>query len=120
MANALIKHTNSLHDLLDKTRMMEGIAPLLLRLYLAPIMIQAGYNKLSHFEDTAAWFGNPDWGLGLPMPEVMAAMAAGTEFFWRNSAYCWLCCSLDLYTTDDHNDCCCGDSAFGKRLACDC
>ena len=81
MANALIKHTNSLHDLLDKTRMMEGIAPLLLRLYLAPIMIQAGYNKLSHFEDTAAWFGNPDWGLGLPMPEVMAAMAAGTEFF---------------------------------------
>jgi uncharacterized membrane protein YphA (DoxX/SURF4 family) len=41
--------------------------------------MQAGWNKLSHFEDTAAWFGNTEWGLGLPMPEVMAAMAAGTE-----------------------------------------
>ena len=36
---------------------------------------------MSHFEDTAAWFGNPDWGLGLPMPEVMTALAAGTELF---------------------------------------
>jgi uncharacterized membrane protein YphA (DoxX/SURF4 family) len=41
--------------------------------------MQAGWNKLSHFEDTAAWFGNSEWGLGLPMPEVMAALAAGTE-----------------------------------------
>lgn len=59
----------------------DGLAPLLLRLYLAPIMLQAGWNKLSHFDDTAAWFGNPDWGLGLPFPELMAALAAGTEFF---------------------------------------
>jgi len=81
MSNTLITHYNSLHNVLNKTRVMEGLAPLLLRLYLAPIMMQAGYNKLSHFEDTAAWFGNPDWGLGLPMPEVMAALAAGTELF---------------------------------------
>ena len=59
----------------------DGLAALLLRLYLAPVLMQAGYNKLSHFEDTAAWFGNPDWGLGLPMPEVMTALAAGTELF---------------------------------------
>ncbi len=59
----------------------DGLAPLLLRLYLAPIMLQAGWNKLSNFESTAAWFGNPDWGLGLPFPELMAALAAGTEFF---------------------------------------
>jgi uncharacterized membrane protein YphA (DoxX/SURF4 family) len=59
----------------------EGFAPLALRIYLAPVLMQAGYNKLSHFEDTAAWFGNPDWGLGLPMPEVMTALAAGTELF---------------------------------------
>ncbi|MGI2169379.1 HvfX family Cu-binding RiPP maturation protein [Shewanella sp. MF05960] len=57
----------------------DGIAALALRLYLAPVLMQAGYNKLSHFDDTAAWFGNPDWGLGLPMPEVMTALAAGTE-----------------------------------------
>lgn len=62
----VIKHSN-------------GIATLALRLYLAPVLMQAGYNKLSHFDDTAAWFGNPDWGLGLPMPEVMTALAAGTE-----------------------------------------
>ena len=60
---------------------IDGIAPLLLRLYLAPIFIKAGYNKLSAFEDTAAWMGNPDWGLGLPFPELMAALAGGTEFF---------------------------------------
>ncbi|WP_199608724.1 HvfX family Cu-binding RiPP maturation protein [Flocculibacter collagenilyticus] len=59
---------------------LEGIAPLLMRLYLAPIMIQAGWNKLSNFSDTAAWFGNAEWGLGLPMPELMAGLAATTEF----------------------------------------
>jgi uncharacterized membrane protein YphA (DoxX/SURF4 family) len=60
---------------------IQGFAPLALRIYLAPVLMQAGYNKLSSFEDTAAWFGNPDWGLGLPMPEVMTALAAGTELF---------------------------------------
>lgn len=66
-------------SLLDQTRTLDFLAPLLLRLYLAPVLLQAGWNKLSHFEDTAAWFGNPEWGLGLPMPEVLAALAAGTE-----------------------------------------
>lgn len=59
----------------------DGIAPLLLRLYLAPVMLQAGWNKLMHFSDTAEWFGNSEWGLGLPFPEVMAALATGTELF---------------------------------------
>jgi len=26
-----------------------------------------------------AWFGNPDWGLGLPFPTLMAFLAASTE-----------------------------------------
>ena len=26
-----------------------------------------------------AWFGNADWGLGLPFPELMVVLAAGTE-----------------------------------------
>ncbi|MBE9396479.1 DoxX family membrane protein [Pontibacterium sp. N1Y112] len=81
MANALINTYNKVHDVLDYTRQMDGLAPLLLRLYLAPVLMQAGYNKLSHFDDTVAWFGNAEWGLGLPMPEVMAALAAGTELF---------------------------------------
>lgn len=66
---------------LDSTRAVDFVAPLLLRLYLAPVLMQAGWNKLTSFEDTAAWFGNPDWGLGLPMPEVMASLAIGAEFF---------------------------------------
>ncbi|MCL1048020.1 DoxX family protein [Shewanella abyssi] len=65
---------------LNIIRYAEGIAPLALRLYLAPVLMQAGYNKLSHFSDSAAWFGNPDWGLGLPFPELMVVLAAGTEF----------------------------------------
>lgn len=59
----------------------DGLPLLALRLYLAPVFITAGYKKLASFTDTAAWFGNPEWGLGLPFPEVMAALAGGAEFF---------------------------------------
>ena len=62
---------------IDATAPLEGLAPLALRLYLAPIMIQAGWTKLTGFENTVAWFGS---SLGMPMPEVMAALAAVTEF----------------------------------------
>ncbi len=65
---------------LNHTRFADGLAPLLLRLYLAPIFIQAGWNKLAHFDETVAWFADPDWGLGLPMPELLAGLASGTEF----------------------------------------
>ena len=68
-----------LQTLLDKTRKVDFLGPLALRLYLAPIFWMAGAGKFSAFEDTAAWFGNPDWGLGLPFPTLMAFLAAGTE-----------------------------------------
>ena len=55
---------------------LEGIAPLLLRLILAPVMMQAGWNKLVGFEGTVQWFGN---GLGMPFPELMAALAMSAE-----------------------------------------
>ena len=58
---------------------IEGLAPLALRIYLAPVLLQAGYNKFNHFSDTVAWFGNPDWGLGLPFPALMAGLAVATE-----------------------------------------
>lgn len=67
--------------LLSLLKHFDGLAPLAIRIYLAPILMQAGYNKLSHFSDTVEWFANPDWGLGLPMPAVLAALAAGTELF---------------------------------------
>lgn len=69
-----------LQQLLARSHKVDFIAPLLLRIFLAPIMIQAGYGKLTALEDTAAWMGNPDWGLGLPMPMLMAILAGLAEF----------------------------------------
>ncbi len=63
----------------EQARSLDFIAPLLLRLYLVPIFWMAGMNKLNSFESTVMWFGNPDWGLGLPFPTLMAAMATGAE-----------------------------------------
>jgi len=68
-----------LQSLLDRTRTLEFIGPLAMRIYLAPIFWMAGTSKFSAFEDTAAWFGNPDWGLGLPFPELLTFLAAFTE-----------------------------------------
>jgi len=39
----------------------------------------AGTSKLADIESTAIWFGNPDWGLGLPYPTVLAWLAASSE-----------------------------------------
>ncbi len=68
-----------LQALLDRTRQVDFLAPLLLRLYLAPIFWMAGTSKYNSFEDTAAWFGNSEWGLGLPFPELLAFLATTTE-----------------------------------------
>ena len=68
-----------LQTLLDNTRMVDFLAPLALRLYLAPVFWMAGTRKLGNMESTIAWFGNPDWGLGLPFPVLMAWLAALTE-----------------------------------------
>ena len=64
---------------LEKTSVFEGIAPLLLRLYLAPVMIQAGWTKLGSFDNTVDWFASPDYGLGLPAPALMASLAIAAE-----------------------------------------
>lgn len=68
-----------LQNLLDRTRALDFLAPLALRLYLAPVFWVAGTNKLSSMEEVTSWFGNPDWGLGLPFPAFMAWTAALSE-----------------------------------------
>ncbi len=68
-----------LQRLLDKTRSLDFLAPLVLRAYLVPVFWIAGNNKLADMDSIVAWFGNPDWGLGLPFPEVMAWAATLTE-----------------------------------------
>lgn len=69
----------SFQRLLNSTRIIDFLGPLALRLYLAPIFWMAGTGKFADIESTAAWFGNPDWGLGLPFPTTMAWLAASTE-----------------------------------------
>ena len=57
---------------LDLTRKVDFLGPLALRLYLVPVFWVAGTNKLDGMDNVIAWFGNPDWGLGLPFPALMA------------------------------------------------
>ena len=76
MLRTMTQHYNAV---LQRILHLDGLAPLLLRLYLAPVMMQAGWTKFQSFDSTVAWFGNADWGLGLPFPELMVVLAAGTE-----------------------------------------
>ena len=77
--SSLIRVARRLHSLFDNTRRLDFIAPLLLRLLLAPVMIAAGWQKAGSFESTVAWFGNDDWGLGLPFPTLLVALAIAAE-----------------------------------------
>lgn len=61
-------------------RHLDGLGPLVLRLYIAPIFIYAGWKKIISIDNTIEWFGNSEWGLGLPFPELMGWAAALTEF----------------------------------------
>lgn len=67
------------HDQLDVAKSIDFVGPLALRIYLFFPFWMAGTNKLEGFESTVAWFGNPDWGLGLPAPELLAFLATWTE-----------------------------------------
>ncbi len=79
MGNPLVNTLNKVQDLLDASRAVDFLAPLALRLYLVPIFWMAGTKKFAAFEDTVSWFGNPEWGLGLPFPTLMVILAAGSE-----------------------------------------
>lgn len=89
---------NFFQKLLDKTRALDFLAPLALRLYLVPVFWMAGTSKLNNAgldclsgvsgpcdftprQDIIDWFGNVEWGLGLPFPEVLAYLASYTEYF---------------------------------------
>ena len=71
--------THIYQQIVARLQAADGIPLLLLRLYLAPVMIQAGWNKASSFDSIVDWFGNDEYGLGLPMPLVMAFLATAAE-----------------------------------------
>ena len=60
----------------DKLRALDFLAPLLLRIFLAPIMIYAGLSKLGDVTNTALWF---EHSLNLPFPTLMVYLSGGTE-----------------------------------------
>ncbi|MEX2123943.1 MAG: DoxX family protein [Woeseia sp.] len=64
---------------LDATRKVDFLGPLALRLYLVPVFWVAGTNKLGGMDNVIEWFGNAEWGLGLPFPALMAWLAVSTE-----------------------------------------
>lgn len=71
--------TNLYQQVVARLQLADGIPLFLLRLYLSPVMIQAGWNKASSFDSIVDWFGNEDYGLGLPLPFVMAFLATAAE-----------------------------------------
>jgi len=78
--NALVAWYNSLHTaIFMRLQRVDGLAPLALRLYLVPVFWMAGTRKIAGMEQTIEWFGNPEWGLGLPFPALLAHLAAYTE-----------------------------------------
>jgi putative oxidoreductase len=64
-----------LQSWLDKTRAIDFLAPAALRLYLAPIFILAGMNKLGNVENVAAYFEY----LGIPASGVLVYVAGLSE-----------------------------------------
>ena len=64
---------------LDRLAVLDFVPALLLRIYLVPVFWMAGSQKAAHFADTVAWFGNAEWGLGLPLPALMAFLATAAE-----------------------------------------
>jgi len=77
--NLITKYYQLHHYLFNNQSFLSGLGPLALRLFLFPVFWVAGMNKVDGFENIVQWFGNSEWGLGLPMPTLMAGLATGTE-----------------------------------------
>jgi uncharacterized membrane protein YphA (DoxX/SURF4 family) len=76
----LIGWAKCAQSLLDRTRVVEFLAPLALRFYLVPIFWMAGTSKIDFgtllpYDGTVEWFGS----IGIPFPGINAFMAGWTE-----------------------------------------
>lgn len=69
---------------LDRTKTVDFLAPLALRLYLAPIFWFAANNKWDPFDESSSLMHTISWfehNLELPLPVVMAHLAWSAEYF---------------------------------------
>lgn len=64
------------HLVISKLQSLDFVPLLLLRLYLAPVFIISGLNKLNSFKDNVDWFGNT---LGMPFPTLMVSLVIFAE-----------------------------------------
>lgn len=103
--NRLIGWLNCAQGLLDRVLKADVVCSVLLRAYLVPVFWVAGNNKWNPFNSGSSldnvidWFGNPDWGLGLPFPALNAYLAWGAEYFGAillalGLATRWICIPL--------------------------
>ena len=84
MESLLTMYYQFKQQLYQVVKHIDGSPALALRFYLVPIFWMAGTKKidlstLMPYQNTIDWFGNPEWGLGLPLPALMAFMAGWTE-----------------------------------------
>ncbi len=62
---------------IDKLKVLDGLGPLAIRLFLVPIFWMGGIQKYNNFDSIVYWFG-PE-SLDLPFPTLMAGLATTTE-----------------------------------------
>ena len=75
--NPLFHWINCGHSIaMDIFKKIDWVGPLAIRLYLFPIFLMAGMNKLNNFSDIVSWF---EYGLGLPLPTLLAFLATAAE-----------------------------------------
>lgn len=82
---SLCNVASTFQNLLNKTRALDFLAPLAMRLYLIPVFWMAANSKWNPFDSESSLDGVIGWfgagGLDLPFPELMAYMAWGAEYF---------------------------------------
>ena len=106
--SSVINPASYAQSIFDKIRNgLDFVGPVLLRLYLVPVFWVAANNKWNPLDEDSSldsvieWFGNAEWGLGLPFPALNAYMAWGAEYFGAillalGLATRWICIPLML------------------------
>ena len=79
---------------LERSKKLDFVALLSIRLYLLPTLYEGAHAKVTGFSGLVEWFATPaaQGGLGMPLPTLMATLATGTEVAGL------ICIALGLFT----------------------